>query len=348
MKILVTGNMGYVGPGVINQLRSSYPNSTLIGFDNGLFANCLTKTAYFPETKLNQQIFGDVRTFENDILKDVDVIVYLAAISNDPMGNKFEQVTSDINYKSAIRIAKAGKERGVRSVVYASSCSVYGAADDRAKVETDKLNPLTAYARSKIAAEKELELLAGDGFTVTCLRFATACGMSNRLRLDLVVNDFVAGALAAERIDILSDGTPWRPLINVLDMARAVDWAVARQPENGGNFLTVNTGSNDWNYQVKELAEAVAEVVAGCKVSVNIDALPDKRSYKVNFDLFKKLAPNHQAVYSLKPTIETLYLGLKEIGFNDPNFRQSNLIRLNVIDQLKQNNYLNKDLYWNW
>jgi nucleoside-diphosphate-sugar epimerase len=348
MKILVTGNMGYVGPGAISQLRESYPNAELIGYDTGFFANYLTNVSILPEAKLNKQIFGDVRNFDSNVLNDIDAVVYLAAISNDPMGNKFEDITMEVNYKSAVKIAKAGKEKGVKTFVFASSCSVYGAAGETAKVESDTLNPLTAYARSKIAAEKDLKILADNDFTVTCLRFATACGYSNRLRLDLVVNDFVAGALVSKRIDILSDGTPWRPLINVLDMARAIDWAVGRKAQNGGNFLVVNTGSNEWNYQVKELAEAVAEVVIGCEVTVNPDAPADKRSYNVNFDLFKKLAPNHQPIFKLKPTVSGLYENLKGMGFEDPDFRTKNLIRLNVINQLQKKGFLNKDLFWNW
>lgn len=348
MKILITGNMGYVGPGVVGTLRATYPNAELIGFDLGLFANCLTNSSFLPETKLSQQIFGDVRYFDESILNDVDAIVYLAAISNDPMGNKFEEITMDVNYRAAVRMAIVGKEKGVRSFVYASSCSVYGTADGHAKVESDTLNPLTAYARSKIAAEEELEVIADQNFTVTCLRFATACGFSSRLRLDLVVNDFVAGAVATKRIDILSDGAPWRPLINVFDMARAIDWAVARKPEPVGSFLAINTGSNSWNYQVKELAETVAEVVDGCKVTVNLAAPHDKRSYKVNFDLFKKLAAHHQPVYDLKSSIESLYDGLKGMGFNNPNYRESNLIRLKVINTLLENNFLDENLCWAW
>lgn len=348
MKVLITGNMGYVGPGVVSQIRESYPDAELIGYDTGFFARNLTNTQFLPELKLNQQIFGDVRNFNPVILNGVDSIIYLAAISNDPMGNRFEEVTLDINYKSAVEMAKAGKAKGVKSFVFASSCSVYGEADDFAKVETDKLNPLTAYARSKIFAEEKLEPLADDNFTVTCLRFATACGFSTRLRLDLVINDFVAGAVASRRIDILSDGSPWRPLINVLDMARAIDWAILRKPKNGGNFLAINTGSNEWNYQVKVLAGVVADVVDDCKVNINSDAPPDKRSYRVNFDLFKKLAPNHQPVFQLKQTIKELYERLNEMGFDDPNFRESLLIRLNVISELRNKNFLNDDLFWNW
>lgn len=348
MKILITGNMGYVGPGVVSQLRETYPNAELIGFDTGFFAHCLTKPSFLPEGKLNRQIFGDVRNFDPEMLNNVDAIVYLAAISNDPMGNKFEEITMDVNYRSAIQMAKVGKDKGVKSFVYASSCSMYGTADDHAKVETDKLNPLTAYARSKVATEEELFSFAGNDLTVTCLRFATACGFSNRLRLDLVLNDFVAGAVASKRIDILSDGTPWRPLINVLDMARAIDWAVGRTAENGGEFLAVNTGSNAWNYQVKELAEAVAEVVEGCKVTVNPDAPPDKRSYKVNFDLFQKLAPNHQPLFDLKTSISSLYENLTLMGFNNPDFRESTLIRLKVLNKLQNENWLDNNLRWKW
>lgn len=346
MKILITGNMGYVGPGVVSHLRKCYPNAELIGYDTGYFANSLTNSVFLPEVKLTKQVFGDVRSFDPSLFEGVDAIVYLAAISNDPMGNLFEEVTMDINYRAAIKMAKAGKERGVKSFVFASSCSVYGLADEHAKVETDTLNPLTAYARSKIAAETDLEPLAGNDFTVTCLRFATACGFSNRLRLDLVINDFVAGAVTSKKIDILSDGTPWRPLINVLDMARAIEWAIERTTETGGDFLAVNTGSSEWNYQVKELADAVAEIVQGCKVSVNPDAPPDKRSYRVNFDLFKELAPHHQPMFDLKSTVIALVENLNQMGFNDADFRKSSLIRLNVIKQLKADGYLDNDLFW--
>ena len=138
---------------------------------------------------------------------------------------------------------------------------MYGAGGDNAKTEQADVNPLTAYARSKIETEKGLKLLADDKFKVTCLRFATACGMSDRLRLDLVLNDFVACALAAKKITVLSDGTPWRPLIHVQDMARAIDWAVGRELEAGGACLIVNTGIDSWNYQVKELAEAVVDTL---------------------------------------------------------------------------------------
>lgn len=348
MKILITGNLGYVGPSLIAKLRESYPGGELIGYDMGYFSKCFTNVDFSPENKLDQQIFGDVRSFEESIFEGVDAVVYLAAISNDPMGNKYEEVTMDVNYKSAVRMARSAKKQGVKSFVFASSCSIYGEADDYAKVETDNLNPLTAYARSKVAAENDLAGVADESFIVTCFRFATACGHSNRLRLDLVLNDFVAGAVTTKEISILSDGTPWRPLIHVSDMGRAIGFGIERKADQGGSYLVLNTGSIQWNYQVVELANAVAEVIPGIKVSVNPNAQPDKRSYKVNFDLFSKMAPNHQPIYDLHTTIAELYSNLQEMGFSDSNYRKSQFIRLEVLNNLQQKGFLNENLNWAW
>jgi nucleoside-diphosphate-sugar epimerase len=170
--------------------------------------------------------------------------------------------------------------------------------------------------------------------------------MSARLRLDLVLNDFVAGAIASKEITILSDGTPWRPLIHVKDMAKAIEWAVFRDIDKGGAFLAVNVGSDEWNYQVRHLAEAVAEVIPDITVSVNKDALPDKRSYRVNFDLFKRLAPDCQPAMDLKASIKELKNGLEEMGFKDLDFRNSNYMRLKVLKDLRSKGYLDKNLEW--
>ena len=346
MKILITGNMGYVGPGVISQLRIVFPNAILAGYDMAYFAPYLTNVTVLPESKLDVQLFGDVRTITADALKGVDAIVHLAAISNDPMGNRYEEITLDINYKSSVRLAQMAKSAGVSSFIFASSCSMYGAAEDSAKTEDSTLNPLTAYARSKVFTEKELEPLADKNFTVTCLRFATACGMSDRLRLDLVLNDFVAGAVATGQINILSDGSPWRPLIHVKDMARAIEWAVIRNASNGGVFLAVNTGSDNWNYQVKDLAQAVADLIPGTSVTLNKNAAPDKRSYRVNFNLYQSLAPNHRPVYTLQQTINELREGLTAMRFKDGDFRNSLLMRLKVLTSLQDSNKINKELQW--
>ena len=346
MKILVTGNLGYVGPSVMQQLRATYPEAELVGMDLGIFAHCLTGVKASPERVINKQIFKDVRTVTKSDFEGFSAVVHLAAISNDPMGNSFARVTDEINCKSSIKIANLAKSAGVCNYVFASSCSVYGVASEFAKKEDDDLNPLTAYAKSKIDTEVGLEDLASEDFIVTCLRFATACGFSDRTRLDLVVNDFVAGAVTNGIISILSDGTPWRPLIHISDMARAMDWAVSRESHNGGTMLVVNTGSDSWNYQVKDLAEAVAAEVPGTKVEVNLSAPPDKRSYRVDFSKFKQLAPNHQPLVSLSQAVRGLRDGLLEMNFSDGDFRNSKLMRLNVLNEHIASDRLTADLDW--
>ena len=338
--------MGYIGPCVVQRLRASYPDATLIGLDRGYFASCLTNTDILPECNVDVQYFADMRQFPKDLLPGVDAVVHLAAISNDPMGNTFEEVTHDINYRSSIDLANKAKEAGVKRFVFASSCSMYGFADDTPRAETSPLNPLTAYAKSKVFTEKDLGKIADKKFIVTSLRFATACGMSERLRLDLVLNDFVACAVVSKKNTIPSQRTPRRPLINVKDMARAIDWAIQRELTDGGEFLAVNTGSNEWNYQVKDLAEAVARVIPNVDISINKNAQPDKRSYRVSFDLFKKLAHDYQPEVDLITTIKELKSGLEAMKFKDQDFRNSKYMRLKVLTHLRNKGLLTEKLEW--
>jgi nucleoside-diphosphate-sugar epimerase len=347
MRILITGNMGYVGPVLVRHLRTVMPQAFIAGYDSGFFAHCLTTASEMPERLLDAQRFGDVRSITAGDLEGFDAVVHLAAVSNDPMGNRFEAVTDAINHRASVAVAETAAEAAVKNFVFASSCSVYGfAGDGRARSETDTLNPLTAYARSKIATEESLRQQGLDGMTVTSLRFATACGMSDRLRLDLVLNDFVACALSSGEITVLSDGSPWRPLIDVRDMARAIEWAISRPAEPGGKFLALNVGSDGWNHQVKDLAHAVAAAVPGTSVSINTAAPPDGRSYKVDFGLFRELAPHHQPRETLESSIAGLRDGLREISFADRNFRQSQLIRLKVLERHMERERLDPDLVW--
>lgn len=346
MKVLVTGNMGYVGPVVARHLRQHLPGAELHGFDSGYFAHCLTGSNRFPEVLFDHQHFGDTRDIPASLLEGFDAVVHLAAISNDPMGNRFEAVTAEINYDASVRFAKLARDKGVRSFVFASSCSVYGVASGPPRRETDPVNPVTAYAKSKIGFETALRELDAPDMTVTCLRFATACGMSDRLRLDLVLNDFVACALAAKRITVLSDGTPWRPLIDVHDMARAIEWAITRKPEQGGRLLVVNTSTNSANYQVRDLANAVAQAVPRTTVDINNKAPADSRSYKVDFSLFKSLAPNHQPQLDLAASIGMLKDGLERMNFADSEFRNSEFMRLRVLEAHMSQHRLLSNLRW--
>jgi len=346
MNILVTGNQGYVGPGLGRHLRRAFPGAKLIGFDTGYFALSTTGARVWPERVYDMQINGDARDIEAPLLQGVDVVVALAAISNDPMGARYEAPTDAINRGAAVRLAQLAAAAGVKHFVFASSCSVYGFAPGAARKESDPLNPQTAYARSKIEAERALAAMDLRGMTTTCLRFATACGMSERLRLDLVLNDFVASAVAARRIAVLSDGSPWRPLIDVADMARAIEWAATRAPRDGGLLLNVNVGADSWNHQVRDLAYAVAEAAPGVEVDINQSALPDTRSYKVDFSLYRELAPAHQPQMTLGRSIAALKRGLEAMGFADAEFRASPYMRLKMLEAHRQAGRLDADLRW--
>jgi nucleoside-diphosphate-sugar epimerase len=346
MNILITGNMGYVGSVLVQHLRASDPSVTIIGLDTGYFSDCLAHSTRFPECSVDVQYFADVRALPEHTLSEVDAVVYLAAISNDPMGQQFESATLEVNYRCALRVAQAAKRAGAHSFILASSCSVYGYGETQPRTERSEVNPLTAYARSKVLAERALAQEATPEFTITCLRFATACGMSPRLRLDLVLNDFVASAVASRRITVLSDGSPWRPLIHVRDMARAIQWAIGRDRQAGGDFLVINAGSDAWNFQVKDLAQAVADVIAGVEVSINHSAQPDRRSYQVDFGLFRELAPRHQPRWNLASAISDLQHGLEAMQFRDADFRHSRLIRLQVLADLRAQGYLTGELFW--
>lgn len=346
MNVLITGNMGYVGPVVVRHLRRTMPDVRIYGYDKGFFGHCLTDAAVLPENDCDVQYFGDVRAFPDEILQQVDAVVMLAAISNDPMGASFEQVTDQINHLACADIARRAVACGVKRVVFASSCSMYGSAEGGARKETDALNPLTAYARSKVATEQALAALDPGNAILTSLRFSTACGMSPRLRLDLVLNDFVACALASGEITILSDGMPWRPLIDVEDMARSIEWALTRQADQGGQYVAVNVGAAEWNYQVRDLAEAVVRRVPGSRLSINADAPPDRRSYQVDFEKYRQIAPQHQPQVTLDQAIDRLKLGLERMHFSDANFRNSQFMRLKVLEAHIDGGRLTPDLNW--
>jgi nucleoside-diphosphate-sugar epimerase len=346
LRILITGNLGYVGPVLVRHLRARYRNAWLVGYDNGYFAHALTAEQTPTHNGfLDRQHIGDVREFPPELFEGVESVVHLAAISNDPMSRRFEAATEDINFRASVAVAEAAARSGVRSYVFASSCSVYGAAAGlAARQESDQVAPLTAYARSKIDTERQLAQMDLHGMTVTCLRFATACGMSDGLRLDLVLNDFVASALTTGRINVLSDGMPWRPLIDVQDMARAMEWGVVRQPENGGPFLSVNVGAN--NYRIAALAEAVADAIPGTSVRINEDASPDGRSYKVDFSLFQSLAPAFAPQVTLSQSIATLRQGLSSMRLEQGDFRHAEKMRLTVLEKHIADGRLTPDLRW--
>jgi len=346
MKILITGNMGYVGPLVVSALRKSFNNCYIYGIDSGFFAHCLLdKDAAMSEVVVNQQHFLDIRDILPSNLKGIDHVIHLASISNDPMGKLYEDQTWDINSLASSRLAEMAKNAGVKSFTFASSCSIYGQGDDHPRTENDRVNPLTTYAKSKFFLEEALKPLAYKNFKVTCLRFATACGWSSRCRFDLVVNDFVASAMASKKITILSDGSPWRPMIHVQDMAKALVWGIER--ESGGNYLVVNAGANQNNFQVKDLAKIVASVIPNTVIEIAKNGGPDKRSYRVSFDALEKLTNSAFIEWSVKAAAEDLFEKLKGIQFKDQDLQSSRYIRFNVLKKMQSTGLLDLDLRWN-
>ena len=349
MKYFITGNLGYIDPVLCDFIKKNDKEAYIIGYDTGYFLNCAISPK-LPKYKpnLDLQVYGDVRDRNklDCFLDGVDHVIQLAAISNDPMGNEFEQATIDINQSSSIYLAKKCIELDIKSFTFASSCSVYGAGSDKPRTELDLTNPLTAYARSKIGTEEELKNLRNLGNTkITCLRFATACGYSPNIRLDLVLNDFIATALTTNTIKILSDGSPWRPLIDVEDMARALYWSCYR--EKGEALEIINIGSPDWNYQIKDLALSTKkELGEKINIDINTNAAPDKRSYRVSFEKYYALAPSKfTPQISLSESIKRIYNGLKKFS-KEITTDRSYLIRLNVLRNHKFSNKLDENLYW--
>lgn len=339
MRVVVIGNMGYVGPVLAKHLVHEHPKWEIIGIDAGYFRDCLTGPD--PASLFSRELVRDVRDLTAADLEGADAVVHLAAVSNDPMGKEFEHVTDEINHRASVRIAKLCRDLGIKRFVFASSCTVYGAAGEKPRTEESPLEPLTAYGWSKHDSEVDLAELRGSELQMTCLRFATACGMSPRLRLDLVINDFVASSLTAKKIVVLSDGTPWRPLIHVTDMARAIDWALLR---DGEDLLKVNVGSNKWTWQIANLAKDVAATIDSVDVSINAAAAPDKRSYRVDFSKFERLAPDHQPIADFERMIHELRDGIGKMDLGAGDFRQSKYTRLYALRQQIAAGAIGRDL----
>lgn len=336
--ILVIGNLGYVGQNLTAHLKAVYRNDiTIVGYDLNLFNSPA-------DQNVKMQIFGDVRRFNYDCLAGMDAVVYLAAISNDPMGKAWERPTMAINFHAAFDIAIAAERYGVKHFVFPSSCAVYGFAGDTPKTEHSDVNPLTAYAHSKVLAEEALKVVARGKMMVTCLRFATACGYSPSMRLDLVLNDFVANAMIRKEISIQSNGEPWRPMIHVDDMARAIDWACQR---DGDQYLMVNAGHMVNNFQVSGLAHMVKMQILDTKIWINTEAVPDKRTYRVNFSFYHSIvhprfAPSVTVAVAIRQMINLLSrAGLNAESIDHPDYYRLRTLQ-GMIDAGKLDNDLNK------
>ena len=342
-KILIIGNMGYVGSELV---RYFYDNNILVdGLDNGLFATKITNVQQ-PEIFLRKQIYLDARLVTKDLLINYDIVIYLAAISNDPMGEHFKNETIEINYKAAVKIAKMSKKVGVKKFIFASSCSVYGDSATKIMDEESALNPLTTYAKTKAKAEIELEKLATKNFLITSLRFATACGTSSRLRLDLVVNDFIATSYKESKVTLMSRGNAYRPFISVNDMCKAFHWSVVRNAGKGGNFCKINVGHKDLTTKVIDLAEKIS-FFSGSKIKISKSAKYDKRSYRVNYKKFYQLADKmFLPSENFKKINKELLKTLEGINYSSKHVVKEDFMRLISLTKLIKDGKLNKNLSW--
>ena len=339
MNLICFGNLGYVGTVLNKAFKKKFPH--YVGFDIGYFKHC-----YLKKEKINKQIIGDVRKINELDLTNFDVVIYLAALSNDPLGSTFSKATKQVNFESCLNIAKLAKSSGVKKFIFASSCSIYGKSGDKIIGESDKLNPLTDYAKSKINAENKLKELSSPSFTITCLRFATACGFSNRMRVDIVLNNFISLAIHQKKIILNSNGESFRPLIHVNDMVRAIEWACERKRDIGGQFLALNVGCNEWNFKIIDLAKLVSKTLGNVPVNFGNNATLDPRSYSVDFSLFKNLAPSYQPKEKIEDSIKETFKKLSNFHKKSHTRDFSRFSRLEVLNSLLDREKINSNLEW--
>jgi nucleoside-diphosphate-sugar epimerase len=324
MKVFVTGHKGYIGVHLVELLKAAGHQVT--GCDVGLYDG----TQWDPCPKADRELVKDVRALQVKDLEGHDCVMHLAAISNDPMGELDAALTYSVNRDASIQIAKLAKQAGVPRYLFSGSCSVYGAGQKMDLEEGDPLAPLTAYAKSKIETEHAVSELADRSFSPAYLRNATAYGYSPMLRIDLVVNNLLASALSYGEIRIMSDGTPWRPLIHCRDIARAFI-AFAEAPSAAIHNKAINIGGNTENYQVKDVADNVKRLIPSAKIAYTGEVGADPRNYRVKFDLLNRTLPDFKLAYSLASGMEELHKAMVDHGFGKKDFESSQFVRLKTL-----------------
>jgi nucleoside-diphosphate-sugar epimerase len=342
MKILVTGTEGYIGARLAPWLHAR--GHDVSGLDTGLYRDgCLyldpPGLPFAPRT-----VFKDLRTVTAADFEGFDAVVHLAELSNDPLGENRPEITFRINHEGSVRIATAAREAGVRRFVYASSCSVYGVGSGDFLDETSPTNPQTAYAQCKVLVERDLRAMAGERFCVTFLRNATAYGPSPRMRFDIVLNDLCALAWTRRKIAMVSDGSPWRPIVHVEDICEAMRCA-AEAPADAVNGEVFNVGHTRENFRVREIAQIVAQTFPGCEVTAGPPS-QDNRSYRVSFDKIASKLPGFEARWSAQPGAEELRRLFQRIEFSQEVHEFRAFTRLKQLKYLQRTQQIDEDLFW--
>jgi nucleoside-diphosphate-sugar epimerase len=339
MQILVTGNHGYIGSILTKMLKDA--GHRVIGVDNNLFMACV----YGEWEDTTPTLVKDIRDLTLHDVKNVDAVIHLAGLSNDPLGDLNPELTMEINHHASVRLARLSKEAGVPRFLFSSSCSTYGASGDDLLDENSELNPVTPYGISKVLVERDVTALADETFSPTFLRNSTAYGVSPFLRFDLVLNNLVAWAYTSGTIRLKSDGSPWRPIVHIEDISRAF-MAILNAPTDHIHNEVFNIGITSENYRIRDLAEIVSDTVPGCEISFAPDAGPDQRNYRVNCDKIRRVLPDFKPVWTAAKGARELYRWYQYCGLALEDFEGPRYRRIDHIQQLRQDRKLDEHLRW--
>jgi nucleoside-diphosphate-sugar epimerase len=339
MRLLVTGHLGYIGAEMVPSLLEH--GYDVVGLDTGYYDECdfVRAPVEVPELRL------DLRDVTPEHLSGFDAVIHLAALSNDPLSDINPNLTYDINLHASVSLAKAAKEAGVARFLFSSSCSLYGAGGDEELDESAAFHPVTPYGESKVRTEHELSNLADDEFSPVYLRNATAYGVSRRLRADIVVNNLVGHAVTTGKVLLQSDGSPWRPLVHIRDINNAFE-ACLGAPRELIHDQAFNVGRNGENYQIRQVANMVADVVPDCEVAFAEGASADSRDYRVDFTKIETTLPTYVPTWSLRGGIEELYAAFVDAGLTADDWTGDRYQRLKTIRTLVSRGLLDERLRW--